>query len=114
MPSSAIAKKSPIARTGLVTRYTVTIRASTTRSSGGCTADSVVNARDACFVGLPAKPVGDTRAGDRLCRVLDGLHRARELGRAAVCLTALPRRGHPESAAGDRRAPTAALGGPHG
>src|ERR1700722_16730121 len=108
MPSNAIAKKPPIARTGLVTRYTVTIRAPATSSPRACNAGYVVNTRDVCFVGLPAKPVGDTRAGDRLCRVLDGLHRACELGRAAVCLTTLPRRGHPESAAADSHAQPAA------
>jgi hypothetical protein len=79
-----------------------------TSSPGACNAGYVVNTRDVCFVGPPVMPVGHTGTGDRLCRVLDGLHRARELGRAAVCLTTLPRRGHPESAAADSHARPAA------
>ena len=67
-----------------------------------------MNARDVCFVGLPVKSPGDTGAGDRLCRVLDELHRAHEPRRAPVCPGTPPRRGRPPSAAADSHARPAA------
>jgi hypothetical protein len=66
-----------------------------------------VDARDACFVGLPVKPAGDTRAGDRLRRVLDGPRQAHG-PRAPVCPGTSPRRGRPQSAAADSHARPAA------
>jgi len=66
-----------------------------------------VNTRDVCFVGPPVKPAGDTRAGDRLRRVLDGPRQAHG-PRAPVCPGTSPRRGRPQSAAADSHARPAA------